>query len=306
MDSPSATSHLPLAICHLPLAIGYPDGDSVSLRGLRHRFFGLHPSSLSIRPLALFVLLPLLCLPAQAQRQADRRPPLIEAAQGKAEARVLVAEMLAQKPDQNSTNTGQVRIRDRDDKETEIPARFTIMCTPTNWLSVYETLNTAGGSAGEKLVVIHADNQPNHYRLMVPGDSGATNGAPKELTGSQTMAPFAGSDFWLADLGLEFLHWPEQRVLWKEMRHSKSCCVLESTSPEPALGGYARVRSWVIIESPHGIVHADAFDMHNKLIKEFDPVNLEKVNGIYQLSEIEMRNHDTRSHTWIKFNLPKD
>ena len=27
------------------------------------------------------------------------------------------------------------------------------------------------------------------------------------------MTPFAGSDFWVADLGLEFFHWPEQKVL---------------------------------------------------------------------------------------------
>ena len=260
-----------------------------------------------IRHSGFALLLLLLGSPAlsYAQRQADQRPPPLDPVQAKAEARVLVAELLAQKPEQSSTNTGQVRIRDRDGKENEIQARFEIICTPTNWSSVYETLNSTGGPGREKLVVIHADKQPGQYRLLERGNSTTTNASFRDLTPAQTMIPFAGSDFWVADLGLEFLHWPEQRLLRKEMRHSKFCCVLESTHPQPAPGGYARVVSWVIIEGPHGIVHADAYDARNELLKVFDPVDLEKVRGDYQLAEMEMRNRITGSHTWIKFDLDR-
>ena len=120
------------------------------------------------------------------------------------------------------------------------------------------------------------------------------------------MIPFAGSDFWVADLGLEFLHWPHQRLLKKEMRHSKSCDVLESVNPAPVPGGYARVVSWIIIESPHGIVHADAYDAGGELLKRFDPTALEKVQGEYQLEEMEIRNRKTDTRTWIKFNLARE
>ena len=119
----------------------------------------------------------------------------------------------------------------------------------------------------------------------------------------QTMVPFAGSDFWVADLGLEFLHWAQQRVLRHEMRHSKACKVLESVNSKPAPGGYARVVSWVITDSPHGIVHADAYDARGERIKYWDPKNLEKVEGEYQLEEMEMRNRQTGSRTVIKFDL---
>ena len=120
------------------------------------------------------------------------------------------------------------------------------------------------------------------------------------------MVPFAGSDFWVADLGLEFLHWPHQRVLKNEMRHSKSCKVLESVNPQPVPGGYARVVSWIMIESPHGIVHADAYDARGESLKRFDPKSLEKVQGEYQLEEMEMRNRKTGSQTVIKFNLTNE
>ena len=73
------------------------------------------------------------------------------------------------------------------------------------------------------------------------------------------------------------------------MRHSKSCDVLESVNPAPVPGGYARVVSWIMIESPHGIVHADAYDAQGELIKRFDPKTLEKVQGEYQLEEMEIR-----------------
>ena len=166
------------------------------------------------------------------------------------------------------------------------------MRRPTNWVSVYETLASADRPGGAKLTVIHTGGQPNRYELVEPGAAGGTNAVAKELTPEQTMVPFAGSDFWVADLGLEFLHWPDQRVLRKEMRHGKSCNVLESMNPQPVPGGYARVVSWVMIESPHGIVHADAYDAKGDVLKQFDPKNLEKVQGEYQLEEMEMRNSE--------------
>jgi Outer membrane lipoprotein-sorting protein len=230
----------------------------------------------------------------------------LDPVQAEQEARALVAAMLAQTPQQNTTNTGRAKILDAAGKEREIPMRFEITTTPTNWVSVYETLTPAGGPGGVKLTVIHTAGQPNQYQLVNQPEAGATNPVPQELTPDQTMAPFAGSDFWVADLGLEFLHWPKQRLLKKEMRHGKSCEVLESVNPQPAPGGYARVVSWIIIESPHGIVHADAYNAKGEVLKRFDPANVEKIQGEYQLEEIEMRNPKTGGRTWIKFNLARE
>jgi hypothetical protein len=276
--------------------------------------FGLRPSDFPCSAFARwknrsacflhgFLLLLLISSVCFAQRQNEPRPAPLDPVRAEKEARALVAEMLAAKPDQNTTNTGQVRIRDAADKEREIPVRFEITVTPTNWFSLYETLPSLGGPGGLKLTVIHSGDQPNRYQLFDPATAGATNAVAKELTRGQIMAPFAGSDFWIADLGLEFLHWPRQQVLSNDMRHGKSCKVLESTNPAPVPGGYARVKSWIMIASPHGIVHADAYDPRGDVLKRFDPTNLEKIQGEYQLDEMEMRNRRTGSHTWIKFNL---
>ena len=247
------------------------------------------------------------CSPAcYGQRQNEPRPAPLNPVQAEKEARALVAEMLAARPDQNTTNTGQIRIRDAADKEREIPVRFEITTTTTNWASIYEILPSPAGPSGMRLTVIHSGAQPNRYELFNPAALGTTNTAARVLTRSEIMAPFAGSDFWIADLGLEFLHWPKQRLLRKEMRHSKSCAVLESINPRPVPGGYARVESWIMIASPHGIVHAEAYDERGEVLKRFDPTNLQKIQGEYQLDEMEMRSVEPRSHTWIKFNLARE
>jgi len=236
-----------------------------------------------------------------AQRQPDVRPPPLNPVQAEREARALITELLAPQPP--LTNTGLMKIRDTEGKERSVPVRFEIISTPTNWLSVFETTPTNNKAAAVKLTVLHPDNQPNQYLLLDPARTGAAPGAPRTLTGNQTMIPFAGSDFWLADLGLEFLHWPKQRLLRKELRRSQSCDVLESINPDPPPRGYARIVSWITIDAPHGIVHADAYDSGNEVIKRFDPKKLEKIQGEYQLESMEIRTRKTDTRTLIEFNL---
>jgi hypothetical protein len=161
-----------------------------------------------------------------------------------------------------------------------------------NWLSIYQTTAT---NNNVKLTVVHSPNGPNGYRLSENGDK-------TKLGGNETMTPFAGSDFWVADLGLEFFHWPEQKILKHEMRRGRSCKVLESTNPNPSTNGYSRVVSWIDNESD-GIVHAEAYDGSGKLLKEFDPKSFKKVNGQWELQDMEIRNVQTGSRTRLEFDL---
>ena len=116
------------------------------------------------------------------------------------------------------------------------------------------------------------------------------------------MIPFANSDFWIADLGLEFCHWPEQKILKREFRRSCSCMVLESINPKPPTNGYSRVDSWIDEESG-GIVQAYAYDADGKLLKEFYPKDVKKVKGQWQVESMESRNVQTGSRTRLEFDL---
>jgi outer membrane lipoprotein-sorting protein len=239
----------------------------------------------------------------QAQSELKPPPPL-SPAEGQRQARALVSHLLAQTPEQASTNAGVLRIRDAQGNQRSVPVQFEIVPTATNWLNIYHT-SAAPGSGREKLTISHRKNDPNQYWLEKSSATGPAQPPPQELPPTALMAPFAGSDFWIADLGLEFLHWPEQRVLKKQMRKGLSCDVLQSVNPQPAPGSYSRVLSWIAINRPEDIVivHAEAYDARDKLLKEFDPKKVEKVNGAWQLEEMEIRNRQTGSRTKIGFDL---
>jgi len=212
-----------------------------------------------------------------------------------------VADLLAQRPEQNSTNRGVMRIRDANGNQREEPIRFEVVPQSSTWLNIYEA-SPAGNRAGEKLSILHSDAQPNQYSVSMVPPSGVADSFSRKLSGNQTMVPFAGSDFWVTDLGLEFLHWPKQLLLKKEMRRSRSCNVLESVNPEPIPGAYGRVRCWIDIESD-GIVLAQAYDSQDKLLKEFAPKEIKKIQGEWQLEEMEIRNVQAGSRTRVVFDL---
>jgi YD repeat-containing protein len=149
------------------------------------------------------------------------------------------------------------------------------------------------------VTVLHDGANASQYRVAI-----ARQGRDFTATGQQLMMPFAGSDFAIADLGLEFFHWPEQDLTKKEMKRSRSCKVLESKNFHPTPGGYSRVVSWIDNESD-GIVMAQAYDLQGKLLKQFIPKKVEKVNGQWQLQEMEIDNAQTGSSTRVDFDLNK-
>jgi uncharacterized lipoprotein YajG len=77
---------------------------------------------------------------------------------------------------------------------------------------------------------------------------------------------------------------------------------LESRRPDSGTNGYARVLSWIHTESG-AVVQAEAYDARGKLLKEFRPTAVEKVNGAWQLKEMEIENVQTGSRTTLVFDL---
>ena len=173
-----------------------------------------------------------------------------------------------------------------------------------DWQTLYKAAWT---NKAEYLWVTHTSSLTNAYSystVPVRGDIpiiGHFFGS-HQISGQALMSPFAGSDFWIADLGLEFFHWPDQKVIKHESRRARACAVLESTNPNPAPGAYSRVDSWIDNETL-GVVHAEAFDANGKLLKVFDPKSFKKVNGQWELQDMDIRNVQTGSRTRIEFDL---
>jgi len=229
-----------------------------------------------------------------------RAPPPIPPAEGRKLAAELVRDLLALKPTGNSTNTGTLKIRDREGNLRQIPVRIIIFPTPTSFVNIYETVGSTNFPGGMRLTIVHNDCAPNEYSVNYPITT-----PPRKLSPDELNLPFAGSDFWAVDLGLQFFHWPDQRVVKKQMRKNLFTDELESINPHLSPGGYSRVDSWIAANRPEEmiIVHADAYDAHGELLKRFDPKKVEKVNGAWQLEEMEILNRQTGSRTMMEFDL---
>jgi hypothetical protein len=145
------------------------------------------------------------CLSLQAIGQG--KPEAVETispAEGARLGASLVADLLRQVPAANTTNTGMLRIQTASGVTQSVPVRFEIGASGPDWFSRYE-IPAKAGQEGVRLTVTHRPSQPNQY-LFEAVPTGQSNSPPRQLTGDEAMIPFAGSDFWLADLGLEFLH----------------------------------------------------------------------------------------------------
>jgi YD repeat-containing protein len=226
---------------------------------------------------------------------------ILPPAQAAQEGQALAAEILAQKPADNSKSVGVMTIRDAKNNRTRIPILFETVITPTNWLSVYEATEPSGTRT---LTIAHEGTKPGKYEMIFRSTRGLVDlkmGAGTTTNNIQAL-PFAGSDFSLGDLGLEFFHWPDQRLIKKEMKRSRSCKVLESINPNPASGLYSHVDSWIDNESD-GIVMAQAYDQQGKLLKRFIPQKVKKVEGQWQLEQMEIDNTQTDSSTRVDFDL---
>lgn len=216
------------------------------------------------------------------------------------QGRELAAEIMSETPVTNLSETGILRIRNSQGT-TNIAITFHTGVDGPRWYVIYTATPRNGPT--ENLEIIHQNGRPNeYYSAEENGTTKATGAGSVHLSRTQLMTPFAGSDFWIADLGLQFFHWPEQKVIGRENRRMRNCTMLESDTPDPSPGGYSKVVAWIDNQTL-GIIYAEAYDTAGKLLKVFEPKSLKKVNGQWELQDIEIRNVQTHSRTWIRFNL---
>jgi hypothetical protein len=224
-----------------------------------------------------------------AAQITEGRTVITDPATQRAEGQRIAAEARALGPRASGTNTAILKIRNHRGGRAEIPVTIRTTVSDAAWLTDY--------ISGDGLLyrVTRSPLTPSRY------ETGRVNGPALQPAGN-LLVPFAGSDFWLVDLGLDFFHWPEQRLVVKEQRKGEACFVLESLTATPAPGGYSRVKTW-LDQDTLGIVTAEAYDTRGQLLKIFEPKRFQKVAGKWQLKEMEIRNEQTDSRTSLIFDL---
>jgi hypothetical protein len=217
------------------------------------------------------------------------------------EGKALVAELISRAPSQNTQTYGSLKIQ-RDEQRFDVPVSMAIKTNETGlWQNIYQT-QAAPSIPSQILIIRHGANTTNAYFYAVNSAAAAEPPKPKLLGTEELYQSFAGSDFWFADLGLEFLHWPGQKLVKKEMRKGRSCRVVESINPSPGSKGYARVLSWIDFETG-GLIRAEAYDRAGRQVKEFSIQKMKKVNGVWRLKQMEILNLLQDSRTLLEFDL---
>jgi len=265
-----------------------------SIKGFK-KIFGKQPTNApraSFRRVSGALVAFVLFLAATAAAQSN---PVSNA---EIQGRQLAQQICDAPPAESLTNTGVLQIRDVNGKRTNILVTFSVHKYPDNWTSSY--VCSLANFWQESLLVEHRKSEPNQYFHT------ASNGESNTGLQNDYVSFFANSDFWLGDLGLEFFHWPVQKVLPNPtpVKRGRAYTLLESTNPNPSTNGYSRVLSWIDKESG-GILEAEAYDAQGKLLKVFEPKSFKKVNGQWELQEMEIRNVQTSSRTRLEFDLKK-
>ena len=210
------------------------------------------------------------------------------------QGRLLAEKILQQTPPQNYSNSAVLRVRASQGGWISHGVTSRAIIANGHWKNIFSS--DALKPTNEIFTVTHTVGQPNTYT-----HEAVFSASGKMLPSSKT-TPFACSDFWLGDLGLDFFHWPEQRILKKEFHRNCACTVLESVNSGSEKNAYSRIVSWIDNDSL-GIVEAYGYDGAGKLLKEFTPKSFKKVNGRWEIKEIEIRNVQTGSRTRLEFDL---
>lgn len=163
------------------------------------------------------------------------------------------------------------------------------------------TVSGPNGNIVRLTILRNPQQAPRYYLSDNPNQIG------RPLSPQEAMSSFASSDFWPADLGLEFFYWPQQRILPNiriKMRKGIACRVLESRRQPAADFGYSIVRSWISREH-FGLVYAEAYNADGKRVKTFEVSGLQKVDGQWKIGELRIRNEITKSTTKLIFHNQK-
>jgi Outer membrane lipoprotein-sorting protein len=237
--------------------------------------FRLFPARLA------WVLFVFLLIGSSSQAQDNQFPTGPEA------GRELAAKLRAVKPEGNTNWHGVLEIFGRKHKIPPVPLDCEQTVADRNWTVTYTTHPTDTNLA-EKFVIVFSLDKPNQYFYARAASPGQPPGEVKPISAAEADIPLGNSDFWLTDLGLEFLHWPEQFRLKGDIHNGRGRYVLVSTNPHPAPGGYSTVKTWIDKQSDEP-TRAEAYGTNtNRVMKSFSLEKIAQVDGGYQAKELEI------------------
>lgn len=213
----------------------------------------------------------------------------------------LAAELRNQRPSEGSTNSAILRLRDKTGRRSSVGVTIQTILGDGSWEARYLAGKPTNEGAS-RAVIHHRKDATPRYEIAQAADGGATRPA----VAGQADISLAGSDFWISDLALEFLHWPQQRILRSEPSSGRMCQVLESVNP--GTNGYARVVSWIDAKYD-ALLNAEAYDRAGQVVKRFNTGSFRKIlrpdgQEIWFLQDVKISDRRRGTVTELNFEPP--
>lgn len=112
------------------------------------------------------------------------------------------------------------------------------------------------------------------------------SGQIRAITGSHLHDQVLDTGVTYQDLSLGFLYWPRPELKGEETIKTRSCWKIDLQAPgDESVYGVARV--WIDKESG-GILKIEGFDKSGKLLRRFEIVSAQKIDGLWMLRQMRI------------------
>jgi outer membrane lipoprotein-sorting protein len=108
----------------------------------------------------------------------------------------------------------------------------------------------------------------------------------KKFASSRLDDKIGGTGVTYGDLALKFLYWPDAQVLGSDTLRTRNCWKLRLTAPEKD-SPYRTILLWVDKEGG-AIMRIEAYDSNGALIKRFEVVSAQKIEGRWFLKQMRV------------------
>lgn len=198
-------------------------------------------------------------------------------------------------PEQASTNRAILRIRGREGRR-QVPVTVITRPGGDRWEVEYRVGGDEAKEPREVRTIFYSTGGPPRFEVK-PAEASTSLADGAKKAGDLALG---GSDFQLKELGMEFLHWPEQRLRGRELSNGRWCQVLESRSGKAE--GPASVRSW--IDEKLGVVlSAEVYDARNLRLKQFSITQFREQGDRWTCS-VSMVDDQRGTKTELSFDGP--
>ena len=140
-------------------------------------------------------------------------------------------------------------------------------------------------------------NPPETIKLQL-NDTGSvltdqTNAEPQILSGSRLSEPVRGTDITYNDLSLRFIYWKNAHYEGEQRVRTITCSIV-LVQPASRNSEYSAVRLW-IAKGRGALIKAEGFDWQSKVVKRFDVISGQQIEGKTIFKQIRIEQLDPQS-----------